>query len=69
MYHCLTLHIFKQKKRFGNTKVVSQRQLQLFRDQMSKAVRDPYTVVLRNKKIPYGLLSTDTKHVSQVFFF
>ena len=53
--------IHPDRRWFGNTKIISQKQLQLFRQEMSKSVRDPYCVVLKSKKIPYGLLETDTK--------
>jgi len=42
---------------FGNTRVVGQRDLESFRDEMEKHVNDPYTVVMRNSKLPMGLLS------------
>ena len=46
---------------FGNTKVISQKQLQLFQQEMQKSIRDPFSVVLRSKSIPYGLIKTDTE--------
>jgi len=42
---------------FGNTRVVGQRDLESFREEMDKHVNDPYTVLMRNSKLPMGLLS------------
>ena len=58
--------IHPDRRWFGNTKIISQKQLQLFRAQMSKSVRDPYQIVLKSKKIPYGLLDTDTKQTNRM---
>lgn len=44
---------------FGNTRVVGQRQLEQFRDEMSSRVDDAYTVLLRQKKLPLSLLQED----------
>jgi hypothetical protein len=48
---------------FGNTRVVDQTELANFREAMGSKVKDPYTVVMRSKKLPMGLL-TDTFKVS-----
>lgn len=45
---------------FGNTRVVGQKELDTFRDEMNKKMSDPYSVVLKTKKLPMGLL-TDAK--------
>jgi nuclear GTP-binding protein len=45
---------------FGNTRTVSAPELDKFREVMSKNAADPYTVILRSKAIPLGLL-TDAK--------
>eukprot|EP01083_Nonionella_stella_P115333 341817_1 len=58
--------IHPDRRWFGNTKIISQKQLQLFRSEMSKSVRDPYQVVLKSKKLPYGLLDTDTKQTNRM---
>ena len=41
----------------GNTRVVGQKELTRFREELSTAIKDPYTVVLRQKKLPMGLLT------------
>ncbi|EIE27819.1 NGP1NT-domain-containing protein, partial [Coccomyxa subellipsoidea C-169] len=41
---------------FGNTRVIGQKQLEQFRDEMSAKVNDSYTVLLREKKLPLALL-------------
>ena len=49
----------------GNTRVVGQRELENFRTEMTEHVNDPYTVVMRNSKLPMGLLSDPYKvHLS-----
>lgn len=42
---------------FGNTRVVGQRELDEFRSELAAHVADPYSVVLKRKKLPMGLLS------------
>mmetsp|Transcript_2216 Transcript_2216/g.3201 ORF Transcript_2216/g.3201 Transcript_2216/m.3201 type:complete len:567 (+) Transcript_2216:18-1718(+) len=42
---------------FGNTRVVGAKALEDFRDEMKKRVHDPYTVLMKAKKLPMGLLS------------
>jgi nuclear GTP-binding protein len=44
---------------FGNTRVIGQKELDSFREAMSERLRDPYAFVLRAKSLPMGLL-TDT---------
>ena len=46
---------------FGNTRVIGQEEMDKFRDELGVAVHDPYTVLLREKKIPMGLLREPTK--------
>lgn len=53
------VRIRPDRRWFGNTKIISQKQLQLFRHQMKKNIRDPFTIVLKSKKIPYALLDTN----------
>lgn len=53
--------IAPDRRWFGNTKVISQKQLQLFRKEMSKNTNDPFKVVLKSKYFPHGLLKTDNK--------
>eukprot|EP00798_Chlamydomonas_sp_ICE-L_P023349 gene23349-30600_t len=46
---------------FGNTRVVGQKQLEEFRTEMSTKVNDAYTVLLREKKLPLQLLEDPEK--------
>jgi hypothetical protein len=46
---------------FGNVRVVGQSELQQFRETMGAKVNDPYTVVMRSKKLPMGLLQDGFK--------
>ena len=49
---------------FGNTRVVGQAQLDKFRAEMQARRADPYSVLLRQSKLPMSLL-TDTKKASK----
>lgn len=42
---------------FGNTRTVGQKQLEDFREEMKNKVNDPYTFVMRTNKLPMGLLN------------
>lgn len=46
---------------FGNTRVVGQKELDKFRNEMSLKAADPYSVVLRSRKLPMGLLQDAEK--------
>ncbi|KAF4320190.1 hypothetical protein BBO99_00002566 [Phytophthora kernoviae] len=46
---------------FGNTRVVGQKELDKFRNEMSIKAADPYSVVLRTRKLPMGLLQESEK--------
>ncbi|KAG1675249.1 hypothetical protein FOA52_016280 [Chlamydomonas sp. UWO 241] len=46
---------------FGNTRVIGQKQLDQFREEMSTKVNDAYTVLLREKKLPLQLLEDPDK--------
>lgn len=46
---------------FGNTRVVGQKQLEQFRTEMATKVNDSYTVLLREKKLPLQLLEDPEK--------
>ena len=35
---------------FGNTKIITQKQLQLFRNELSKSIKDPYKKTKQKKK-------------------
>ena len=43
---------------FGNTRVIGQAQLQQFREDVGAKVSDPYSVLLKEKKLPLALLGT-----------
>ena len=47
---------------FGNTRVVGQGELADFRKEMGERVKDPYTVVMRSRKLPLGLLADTYKN-------
>ncbi len=42
---------------FGNTRVIGQKDLEKFREQMNMKMKDPYTVVLHQQKLPMALLN------------
>ncbi|RMZ53379.1 hypothetical protein APUTEX25_004867 [Auxenochlorella protothecoides] len=42
---------------FGNTRVIGQKQLEVFREEMAAKVADPFTVLVKEKKLPLSLLS------------
>ncbi|CAM9290266.1 unnamed protein product [Pylaiella littoralis] len=46
---------------FGNTRIIKQEELDKFREEMSTRSTDPYSVVLRRKKLPMGLLQEPDK--------
>jgi nuclear GTP-binding protein len=46
---------------FGNTRTVGQQELSEFRTEMNKKISDPYSVIMRNKKLPLGLLHDEFK--------
>ncbi|KAK2562308.1 Nucleolar GTP-binding protein 2 [Acropora cervicornis] len=45
------------RKWFGNTRVISQKALQTFQDEMGKIIKDPYKVVMKQNKLPLSLLN------------
>ena len=51
-----TGRIAPDRRWFGNTRVVDPKQLDAFRQEMTEQVADPYSVVLKRKKLPMGLL-------------
>jgi len=57
--------IAPDRRWFGNTRTISQNELDKFRDEMSTKAADPYSVVLRRKKIPMALLQ-DTQKIASV---
>eukprot|EP01084_Bolivina_argentea_P166258 288686_1 len=46
---------------FGNTRVVNPTELDRFRQKMTERAADPYSIVLRQRKLPMGLLQEDNK--------
>jgi nuclear GTP-binding protein len=53
--------IAPDRKWFGNTRILSQRELDNFREEMTTKEADPYSVILRRKKIPMALLQESQK--------
>jgi len=53
------------RKWFGNTKVISQTALQTFQQEMGKALKNPYKVVMQQSKLPLSLLN-DRKSTNRV---
>ncbi|KAI5061458.1 hypothetical protein GOP47_0023963 [Adiantum capillus-veneris] len=46
---------------FGNTRVVNQKELERFREDMRTRMSDSYTVILKEKKLPLSLLNDHQK--------
>ncbi len=42
---------------FGNTRVIGQSELSKFREELGSKIHDPYSVLLKGKKLPLSLLS------------
>lgn len=53
--------IAPDRRWFGNTRVISQKELDSFREEMTTKEADPYSIVLRRKKIPMALLQETEK--------
>ena len=53
----------------GNTRVVTQSALQTFQEEMKKAMKDPYKVVLNQTKLPISLLNEKAKVLSSAVPF
>ncbi|MDP2439595.1 MAG: hypothetical protein Q8P67_27920 [archaeon] len=53
--------IAPNRKWFGNTRTVDQTALEKFRDAFDKTEKDPYSFVLRQAKLPMGLIQEDKK--------
>lgn len=49
---------------FGNTRVIGQRQLEQFREAMAEKVNDPYQMLMRQSKLPMSLLEDNVKVLS-----
>lgn len=48
--------IAPDRRWFGNTRTIGQEALQKFRDEMSAKYRDPYSVIIKQSKLPLSLL-------------
>mmetsp|Transcript_5392 Transcript_5392/g.9494 ORF Transcript_5392/g.9494 Transcript_5392/m.9494 type:complete len:540 (-) Transcript_5392:565-2184(-) len=48
------------RKWFGNTRVIEQKQLQKFREQMQNVGDDTYSMLLKRRKVPMALLTETT---------
>lgn len=53
--------IAPNQKWFGNTRTITQSSLQKFQDELGKAIRDPYKVVMRQTRLPVTLLNERAK--------
>jgi len=51
-----TGRIQPDRRWFGNTRVIGQTELDKFREEMGQTHADPYSIVLKRKKLPMGLL-------------
>ncbi|KAI0985921.1 hypothetical protein GJ496_009249 [Pomphorhynchus laevis] len=50
--------VVPDRRWFGNTRLIGQETLQKFQDEMNKAKKDPFTVVLKQSKLPCSLLTS-----------
>lgn len=53
--------VMANRKWFGNTRVIGQKELDSFRDAMAAKKDDPYTILLRQNKLPMSLLTDHAK--------
>eukprot|EP00227_Mantoniella_beaufortii_P016704 CAMPEP_0197587326 /NCGR_PEP_ID=MMETSP1326-20131121/8987_1 /TAXON_ID=1155430 /ORGANISM="Genus nov. species nov., Strain RCC2288" /LENGTH=545 /DNA_ID=CAMNT_0043152039 /DNA_START=126 /DNA_END=1760 /DNA_ORIENTATION=- len=53
--------IVPDRRWFGNTRVIGQKQLTEFRDEMANKSKDGYTVLIKQKKLPLSLLADPEK--------
>ena len=53
--------IAPDRRWFGNTRTLAQNELDKFREEMTTKEADPYSVILRRKKIPMALLKDSEK--------
>lgn len=49
-------------KWFSNSRVISQNALQKFQDEIGKAIKDPYQVIMKPSQLPVTLLNESSKH-------
>lgn len=45
----------------GNTRVVNQKELEFFREELQSRMSSNYNVILREKKLPFSLLNDHQK--------
>jgi nuclear GTP-binding protein len=53
--------IAPNRRWFGNTRIIGQNELDSFREEMTTKEADPYSIILRRKKIPMALLQEAEK--------
>ena len=58
--------IAPDRRWFGNTRVVGQKELEKFRNEMNTKAADPYSFVLRTRKLPLGLMTEQSEKVSRM---
>jgi len=58
-------YVEPNRRWFGNTRVVDQKKLETFREELQKTEGNPYQFVMKRGRVPYGLLQ-DSKHTAQV---
>lgn len=54
--------IAPNQKWFGNTRTVTQNALQKFQEELGKAMKDPYRVIMKQTKLPITLLNERAKY-------
>lgn len=54
------MQVAPNRRWFGNTRVIGQNELTQFREELANKVNDPYTVLLKGKKLPLSLLTDPT---------
>ncbi|CAG8500805.1 14951_t:CDS:10 [Funneliformis mosseae] len=57
----LAAKVQPDRRWFGNTRVIGQKELEAFRESLGSKVNDPYQVLLRQNKLPMSLLSDASK--------
>ena len=56
-----TGRIQPNRRWFGNTRTISQSELDRFREEVKTQAADPYSIILRKKKLPMGLIQDSSK--------
>ncbi|CAJ0626380.1 8283_t:CDS:2 [Entrophospora sp. SA101] len=57
----VTGRVQPNRRWFGNTRVIGQKELEAFRESLGSKVDDPYQILLRQNKLPMSLLTDPTK--------